>query len=234
MLVGHPQRRVGDVGRVAGEHLEQHDAERVNIAAPVEARVAAGLLGTHVVGRADGHGRARERHPGFVDLHDAEVRDVRLIVLVEQDVGRFEIAVDDAFGVGGVEAGGEARDDAGGLGHGQRPLHDPIGERAAGHVAHHKEGLSVFLAVVVHRDDGGVLERGDGLGLALEAGAERAVVQELARQHFDRYVALEARIVPAQDRRHAAFGDLRFDFVAPDGLGYHTHHDSSAKAESRQ
>ena len=55
-------------------------------------------------------------------------------------------------------------------GSGRGPFFEPLGERLAAEVLHHEERLPVVLPDVVQRADVGVLEGGDGTGLALEAG----------------------------------------------------------------
>ena len=63
--------RIGLERQVAGEQLEQHRAERIDVAAAVD--VAAGhLLGRHEARRAEHH--ARPRAAGVGDARDAEVR----------------------------------------------------------------------------------------------------------------------------------------------------------------
>jgi hypothetical protein len=55
----HDHHRVGiDERRAAGQELEQHDPDRVQVGAVIE-RLARGLLGRHVAGRAED--RAVER-----------------------------------------------------------------------------------------------------------------------------------------------------------------------------
>src|SRR6266540_5270457 len=51
--------------QLPGEHLERHDAERVDVAARVE-RLAADLLGTHELGRAEDDTGGRELGDGRV------------------------------------------------------------------------------------------------------------------------------------------------------------------------
>jgi hypothetical protein len=158
---------------------------------------------------------AGERPAGARELGDAEIAEVGLAVAVEEDVGRLEIAVDDALGVGGVQRLADAGQDLGRFGRGQGAGADAPHQRSAAHVAHHQERLAVLLAEIVDRDDRRVLERGDGAGLALEAGAERGIVEQFARQDLDRHFAVEVRVVAEVDGGHAAASDL----VAGDFFG---------------
>ncbi len=91
-----PERAPGE--RVlAREHLVQHDPERVDVRSGRE-RFEPDLLGGQVRGRAADHrsGRLLERAGSE---RDAEVRQVGVALLVEQDVGRLHVAVDDALPV---------------------------------------------------------------------------------------------------------------------------------------
>ena len=95
--------RAGD-RRLAGEHLVQHGAERVDVAARVERAVARRLLGAHVLRRAERESRLGEPvAAGF--LHgerDAEVGQHRLAFVKENVLG-LDVAVDDALPVRVVE-----------------------------------------------------------------------------------------------------------------------------------
>ena len=60
MLDQKGRRGVADERRFADEHLIRHDAQRVQVAPPVELTVAGRLLGRHVRGSADRHAGRRE------------------------------------------------------------------------------------------------------------------------------------------------------------------------------
>ena len=67
-----------------------------------------------------------------------------------------------------------------------------------------------------------MFEAGDDLGLALETQTElRVGVKHFGRQHFDRHLALEARIVAAIDGRHPPASQFGFDFVIADFFRLH-------------
>ena len=84
-------------GRLAGEHLVGHGAERVDVAPRVDVALAHRLLGGHVGGRAERHaGLGHATAAGL--LHgegDAEVGDQRLAIL-QEDVLGLDVAMDDA------------------------------------------------------------------------------------------------------------------------------------------
>ena len=69
-------------------------------------RLAAGLLGGHVVRRA-GHDAALGQAGVVGGAGQAEVGELDpLDAVLQQDVGRLDVAVDQALGVGGGQAGG--------------------------------------------------------------------------------------------------------------------------------
>ncbi len=129
--------------------------------------------------------------------------------------------MDDAFGMGGIEGGGQAGKDARRFLDRKRPLLEAVGQRAAGHETHHEVRLAILLAEVIDRHNDRVFEHGDRLGLTLEAGAELQIVEHLARQDLDGHLALEARVVGAVDCCHAAPSQFSPDFVATDLFWIH-------------
>src|SRR5690606_1198054 len=75
-----------------GNHLEQDDAERVDVRSSIDIHAMC-LFGTHVGGRAN-DGAAGQA--AVEDAGDAEVRQIGVVLLVQQDVGGFEVTVNDA------------------------------------------------------------------------------------------------------------------------------------------
>jgi hypothetical protein len=65
--------------------------------------------------------------------------------------------------------------------------------------------------VIVQAEDGGdpgVAQRGQQLGLALEARQPLGVPGEVLGQDLDRHVAAERRVLGAPDHTHPALADL--------------------------
>ena len=92
-----------------------------------------------------------------------------------------------------------------------RVLLQRLPQRAAGQVLHRDEVLTLVRADLEDRDDVGVAERGERLGL-LAQPALRVAVEQLERD-----VALEGRVVGQEDRAHAAVAELPHDAIAADG-----------------
>jgi hypothetical protein len=109
--------RLGVVAVVRGlqrQQLVERHAERIDVGAVVHGHpLGQGLLRTHVADRADqvaGHG-----HAG-VTLHagQAEVGDPQLAAPVDEQVGRLDVAMDDALVVGVLQRPGGLQAEVGG------------------------------------------------------------------------------------------------------------------------
>ena len=136
-------------------------------------------------------------------------------MLVDEDVARFDIAVDITSGVGVVEGAPDLLQQ---LGH-VVGMEGSVGgddrfQRLPAHELHDDEGRAVVLADVIDIDDVGVGEGGGRARLALEAGAEARIGGELRPRRLDRHVAAEEEIVTEVDGRHAALAEAATDAIA--------------------
>jgi hypothetical protein len=173
-LGDHHVGGAGGEGAAPREHLEEQDPERPEVRASVDVRPI-GLLRAHVRRRSHQAGRDRARllqvlaHPEVEHLDDL-ARALRLAV--QEHVGRLEVAVDDAPGVGDLERGSDGDGDLDRRGGGEVP--DPLEavfERLPREPLHDQEGVAALrLADVVDVDDVPVLEGAHGAGLAEHAG----------------------------------------------------------------
>ena len=137
-----------------------------------------------------------------------------MVVLVEQDVRRLDVAVDEAVAVGGVERAGDLGDDVGRafgselvLGAHERAQIGPVD------VAHDDEQHALALARVVDGDDVRVLDGGRRLGFGDEALSEVLVVGERGRDDFQRDRPLQAELRRAIDDAHPTAAGEPFDAV---------------------
>ncbi len=131
-------------------------------------------------------------------LGEAEVENLYDSRGSDFDVGGLEVAMDDAFFVGGIQGVGDLRGVLRGDGEGERTL----GTGAFDQLHHDIVG-----ADIVNLADVGVVEGGDGSGFPLEAFVETL------GGNFDGYVAIEAGVVGSIDFAHAARAEGRKDFV---------------------
>ena len=143
-------------------------------------RLAPGLLGGHVLRRAGDD--AALRQAGVVDrAGQAEVGDLDpLDAVLQQDVGRLDVAVDQPLGVGRGQPGGRLHADPQDRREVQRRgAVEPVLERAARDELHDQVGQPVRLVDGVDGDDVLVANRRRGPGLAGEPLPGRAAGREL-------------------------------------------------------
>jgi hypothetical protein len=161
---------------------------------------------------------ARARHAAFGDARDAEIENLEAPPLIDHQVGRFDVAVDDSCLVRMREPGAQ-------LGHqlqllanreGCAPL-DLFGERFTADVLHHDVRRALELARVVDIDDVGVVQRGKRAGLTREALAQVGRV-EARVQHLDRDQPADLGVAVASQvtRGHTAGPDETLDLVSTD------------------
>ena len=151
--------------------------------------VAHHLLGRHVAGRSD-----READSGEVgglsrSARKSEVREHRAAVRVDQDVGRLEVAVDDACIVRVLQAVADLTQVAPCGQRVERPSIQDVAQRAAADQRHGQERDTLRDLEVVDREDVGVVQLGERLGLGLEPFDKSLVLEQLRRQRFQRDLA---------------------------------------------
>ena len=215
--------------RLAGEHLVQHDTEGPDVRALVD-RAPARLLGRHVRGGAEDDARGRagvgecrglrevrrgaRRRIGRVRLGEAEVEHLDLAVGRELHVRGLEVAVDDALLVRGLERLGDLARDRDRFVDGDRPALEPLCQVLALDQLHREQmsarpvGLRDLLEGIQLRDVR-VVQRGEQLRLALEAGEAVGVGGKGRRQQLERHLAAELRVGGAVHLAHPAGADRR-------------------------
>jgi hypothetical protein len=180
-----PGRVVGDVrgglGRRARQQFVQHRAKRPHVGPGVDVfRTDGGLLWTHVVRGANDHASPRVFRPGLVlggeHLGDAEVDDPgrrRAIDVGHEDIGRLEVAVNDALEVGVLDRSADFADERE-----PRPQADAILAAVArdgqpGDVVHHEVRAAVVTAAGVENAcDAGMAHQRQHLPLCFEPRRE--------------------------------------------------------------
>ncbi len=205
--------RVGLEGRLAGEHLVQDDAERVDVRLARDL-VAQRLLGRHVVGRAQ-HASGGGEPLRLERPCDSEVRDLGAPVGVDQHVLRLHVPVHELGGVRGLERAPDLDRIRHRLGH-RQPSQPPdaVLERLAVDVLEDDVGSAVVLARVDDGHDVRMVQPGDGAGLAPEALELIGVVRDVPVHQLDRHPALERGVERPVHARHPAGPDLLVEPVA--------------------
>ena len=216
-----------DVGEASGEKLVGDDAEGVDVGAGVDfGGVAGGLFGGHVVEGSEegtdfgsGGGGVEVGVGGF---GEAEVEDFGLAGVGDEDVGGFQIAVDDALGVGVVDGVGDEGDEGEAFAKGEVFRLGVGVEREAVDELHGEVGLEtegrVLSSGVEDGGDIGMLEKSEDFGFEVEAfeGGRGKVAGTNDLEGDDAVGLLLDGFV---DRAHAAFADEADDDVGPDGGG---------------
>ena len=214
MAHGDRHQAPAGVGHLARQELVHDDAERVLVGALV-ATAAVRLLGGEVLARAEHGAGLRQRLLHVECPGDAEVGHLRRSALVEQNVVRLDVAVDDLELVRvGERAGDLDRED-------ERAPHrecaDPLDrglEVLPCDVLEDDELAAVPLAAV---DDGDHVRMGqarDRPCLAPEAFHVFGVARVVLVEDLDGHTPLEHGVVRPIDARHAALADELLELVA--------------------
>lgn len=210
----------------AAEHLVEDDAERPDIGPGVRVLEAADLLGGHVMngpGDEARGGEARVRGPlgALEDLGEPEIEDLDERCTVgssrKKEVLGFEVAVEDAAGVGLRDGESGLEEEVDGLGDRQwAALLEDGGEIGALEVLQDHVRSAVIEGADVE-DAGDVLafERGGGSGLAQESGTGVGELGGRREEEFDRDAALQDEVPGREDDSHAARAEDAFDAVFP-------------------
>ncbi|HEY8376784.1 MAG TPA: hypothetical protein VIK91_09860 [Nannocystis sp.] len=215
----------------AVQRLVERDAEAELVGGGLD-RLAAPLLGRHVRGRADqlvvvcqvdveavagGRRRVDRRQPlGGAD--EAEVEDADAAGVVDHDVARLEVAVDQTGGVGGCQAAPGLDEDVDDLRPSARRRVEPGGERHAADELHRHVYTLVGASGLEHGDDVRVRHAGHPLRLAdqPQLGVRIGVVQQL-----DGDLAVEEVVVGGVHDAHRALAEAIEDREAADPRGRH-------------
>ncbi len=195
-----------------GDHLVEDDAQAEDVR-PVVRVLAPRLLRRAVAHRAVGHPHLRERIVGggargraLLDrlrhhhLGQAEVEDLGLASRGHDHVGRLQVAMGDATGVGDGEGVRELDcDRERGKGLQGAAAHELLEGRAL-HVLQDDVVEPVRLSDVVDRLDVGIVEDGAQAGLALEAAAGDLAGRQLGPQGLDDNGPVEAHVLGLEGR----------------------------------
>lgn len=215
------------VWRLAGQDLVEHAAQEVHVGGRAErARGLVDHLGREVRRRAD-ELLAIERGE-LVGVHrEAPVDEVDLAVAAEHDVGRLEVAVQDAAAVRERDGAGHLRQhedrateevvaDADRGPRGVPRLGEELGEAHAGDALHHHERRAGAVDdQAVHRHHRGVLERAGDAGLAHQDAARR--VAEVGARDLHRHVARHRALARRDHAPGAALAEDRAELEVRHG-----------------
>ena len=172
--------------------------------------MAVNLLGRQVADRAHYQTRGREhgeRDPGVgaaVGSGKTEIENLDPLVTSDEDVFRFDVAMDDALRVRGRQRLGHLGTELSGFAPRQRAAGKPSPQRLAFEQLHDRKRLIADECQLVNREDAGMRERRHRTRLALEAAAHVRIGGQMLREDLDRDVALESQVTRAVHLAHAA------------------------------
>ncbi len=213
----------------AGQKLVEQHAQTVDIGAGIDIHgIEFGLLGAHIFERTDDAAEARDQGPFRQllpqGLGHAEVDHLGhglAVVGGDQDIGRFEVAVDDPFLVGVL--------------HGLANLHkqgEPLSRRELMLVAEPGDGDALDelhdevgspgggLAAVQDAGNADVLHESQGLALGLEAGDHLTRVHARLQDFQSDPAANRVLLLGHEYHAEAAFPDLLDQFVGANQRAY--------------
>ena len=206
---------LGDLTTQTGECLGDDDTEAVDVRR--RCRLAAiEPIGRRVRSVECRSGRRSVGCPTVRPDGDAEIRQERVAIVVDEDVGRLDVAVDDARAVGRLQRAAELIDHRGGLRGAQGAVFEHRRQAPASHQPHHEVRRAGLAPVVVERDDVRVLELGDQLRLGLEATDEVGVVGVLRSDDLDRHLTADGGLIGAVRDPAGPVADPLAQFVPTD------------------
>jgi hypothetical protein len=135
--------------------------------------------------------RLRDFARGTTGLHfrQSEIQDFGVTTRSDEDVGRFDVAVNDAFAVGGVERVGDLDGDREKRLGAEWTAGDAVPQRGAFEEFHGDEGLLAGVADLVDGADVGMVQCGGGSGFALEPFEGLRVLGQCVGEKFQGYEA---------------------------------------------
>ncbi len=226
-------------GDDAGRHLVEDGSERKQVAAGVEF-LALGLFRGHVRDGADGGARTGQKFDadrggglsvracgrrgvgrGRGHFRQAEIENLGVAALGDENVGGLDVAMDDVFAVRGIERIGDFDGQAEQHVHFERAPGDAVLEGQAVEVLHGDESLAIFLANIVNGADVGMVQGGSRLGLTAKTLQRLPVLGDVLREEFQGDEAIEAGVFGLIDDTHAATAKFLDDAVVRDGLADH-------------
>src|ERR1022692_1689175 len=138
--------------------------------------------------------------------------------LSDKDIGWFDIAMNDALGVGRVECVGDF--DGYGKQHFgfHRPPPDSMLQSQTIEELHGNEGMTLVLANVMNGADIRMIQGGSSLRFTLETGQRLRIFGYFIGQEFQGNEAAQASIFGFVNHAHSAAPELLDDAIVRDGL----------------
>ena len=215
MFEHHRHRVIRLEWRLTGEHFPSHNAHGVQIA------LGGGLVvfnhfRSQIRRGAQQHARCGQGRLGCC-LCQTEIGDLHVAAVIEQNVFRLDVPVDDTRPMRSSQSVQGLRHDAQGLAHGERTLLvHLIAQIDAMDVFHDQIVAAVNLPGVVDLDDVRVRNGRRGPSFTMESFHELFAMRplrQLCMHHFDSDMPVKTHINRLIHGRHAAVGDFAHDTV---------------------
>jgi hypothetical protein len=140
-----------------------------------------------------------------------------------EDIGRLDVAMDNAFSVRGVESVGDFNPQVQEAFQREGLAFQAVLQRVAIQELHGDEGLFVLTADVVNGADVGMIQARGGLGLPPKSLQRTPGLSCVARQELERNQSMQPCVLGLVDDTHSTTPDLFQNTVVRNGL---TDHDS--------
>jgi len=186
-------------------HLIQDDTKAEEIRSGVDGG-AAGLFRGHVGRRAEDDAGLRQFHIAAHQPRQPEIQNVGSVrARFQPDVGRFDVAMNEALGVGRSQSAGHLPGHVEHLGRrATGPVLEPIIQAFAAQVAGGNEGNAAVFADLEDGKDVFVIQHGRRLGFEQKPLAEAGHGGNGRLHGFEGNAAFQARVLGQEHHAHAA------------------------------
>ena len=175
------------------------------------------LLRRQVIGGAEHVFFVRHRERSlvvFVQFREAQVKQLYRTVTIDQAVGWFNIAVDQAHFMSVLKSIRDLGNVIGGRVVIQRPLSDDELMQVLPVDVFHYDVMGVAVVIdVVRSNNVRIVEPGNGTGLETKPFQVRRIADTISRQNLNRHAALHQFVLGEINAAHAAFADLAKQLV---------------------
>ena len=165
---------------------------------------------------------------------ETKVEHFHLTIRGKENVGRLQVAVDDAFLVRRGQAVGNGGSDLHRLAPRQRSAFEPRAECLSVEQFHDRVDPLVGATNIVNGQDVGMRERRNRPSLTLEALARVGTCRRPVAHYLDRDIALEPRVVGSIHLAHPARADRGHNLIGAEAGARGQRHHVSPRLERRR
>ena len=219
-------------GEISRGHLIKHHAQGEQIGTGIQ------FLSPRLLGRHVGHGshggpgggqqglRQLGGHLGvrlglLGQLGQSEIQHLGVSPIGDEDVGGFNVPMNDPFSMGGIQSVGHLDSQIQQLSGVKRPVGHPFLEGLTHQKLHDHEGLAVVISDVVNDADVGMIQCRGGPGFALEAFQGLVIPGQGLGQELHRHLAAQPGVFRPVDHAHSTPTQFFQDLIVGNGLTNH-------------